>query len=441
MTLVYEKIRLPLQLFFAAVFSLFLSSCTGGGGGYSSSMPWNNNPGVVTNDPNAVPNIGWQTPGDRRELAQQNNAFLKDPDRPALVYGGAARTKKVRVAMLLPLTGKNADLGQSMLKAAQMAMFDVGSANFELVPKDTKSTSDGAAAAAQDAAQSGTSLFLGPIFAEDVRAVKPVASSSNIPMVAFTTDWSLGGGNTYIMGFLPFAQVSRVAQYAATHGADKLAVYAPTTPYCDVVISTLQRTSADVVRVERYSPQQTDLTALVEDFAATSNTSGDPKNPTFKFNALMLPVGGEGLRSLTSVLGLNGVNNKRVRFIGTGLWDDTQLTYDPSLYGAWFAAPDPKLRNDFDRRYQENYGGTPLRLASLAYDATALAAVLARTSGDNSPYSHDSMTNPRGFAGIDGIFRFRSDGLAERGLAVLEIQSGKARVIDAAPTAFISSGS
>jgi ABC-type branched-subunit amino acid transport system substrate-binding protein len=390
----------------------------------------------VTSDPDKVPDIGWQTSGDRRELAQQNTSFMRDPNRPSLVYG-AANTRKVRVALLLPLTGRNAELGQSMLKAAQMALFDVGSANFELIPKDTRSTTEGAAAAAQEAASVGASLILGPVFAEDVRAVRPVASSANIPVVAFTTDWTLGGGDTYIMGFLPFAQVARVAQYARENGADKVAVYAPTTPYCDVVISTLQRTGADLVRVDRYSPQQPDQAAQVEKFAMSSNAGEDLANPQFRFNALVLPVGGESLRSLVSVFNLHGVKNKNVRLIGTGLWDDPQLTYDPALYGGWFAAPDPRLRNDFERRYRDNYGGSPLRLASLAYDATALAAVLARTSDDSSPYSRDRMTNPRGFAGIDGIFRFRSDGLAERGLAVLEIQSGKSRVIDPAPTAFI----
>lgn len=438
------------QLIFALLLTFALSGCLGSGG--YSSTPWGASTGVVTNDPNSIPDIGWQTSGDRRELAQQNRSFMNqqqqapqqqsEPGRPGLVYGGAIGAKKgskVKVAMLLPLTGKHGSLGQSMLKAAQMALFDVGSANFELVPKDTQSTTEGAVRAAQQAAAANASLFIGPIFAEDVKAVKPVSVSSGIPMVAFTTDWTLGGNNTYIMGFLPFAQVARVAQYAETKGYGHVAVYAPITEYCDVVIRTLQRTGTDVVRVNRYSPQQLDLSTLVQEFVASSNVSGNPDNPQFRFNALMLPVGGESLRSLVSVLDLHGVKNENIRFLGTGLWDDPALTSNPALYGGWFAAPDPKLRRDFEQRYQANYGGAPIRLSSLAYDATALAAVLARTGND--PYSRSNMTNPRGFAGIDGIFRFRPDGLNERGLAILEIQAGRARVIDPAPTAFISSGS
>lgn len=446
MTRVFQK-TVFLRFFFLFAFSLMLSGCGAGGGGYGSYMPWGSaSTGVVTSDPDSIPDIGWQSPSDRRELAQQNRQMMQqqqEPGRPGLVYGGVIgqpRAQKVKVALLLPLTGKSGSLGQSMLKAAQMALFDVGSANFELVPKDTRSTPGGAQQAAQEAAAAGAALFLGPVFAEDVKTVKPVSVSSGIPMIAFTTDWTQGGGNTYIMGFLPFAQVARVAQYAQAKGYGQIAVYAPQTEYSDVVIGTLQRTGADLVRVNRYSPQQPDLSALVADFAATSNASGDPKNPSFRFNALMLPVGGESLRSLVSILDQNGIRNESVRFLGTGLWDDPALASNPALYGGWFAAPDPKLRRDFERRYQENYGGAPMRLASLAYDATALAAVLAR-NGNGAPYSREQLTNPRGFAGIDGIFRFRSDGLSERGLAVLEIQSGQARVVDPAPTAFISSGS
>jgi ABC-type branched-subunit amino acid transport system substrate-binding protein len=422
----------PVQFLFAAVFALALSGCVTGGT-YSGNMPGNT--GVVTNDPNAMPNLGWQTAGDRRDLAQQSAAASRDPNRPGLVVSA----KKVKVAILLPLSGKNADLGQSMLKAAQMALFDVGSANFEMVPKDTKSTTAGASLAAQEAANSGASMFLGPIFAEDVRAVKPVSAAHNIPMLAFTTDWTLGGGDTYIMGFLPFAQVARVAQYAKTHGGDRVAVFAPTTPYCDAVIGTLNRAGVNPVKVQRYSPQQADLNSAVAAFAQQNKVSTAPLSYTF--NALMMPVGGESMRSLASVLSANGINNRNTRFLGTGLWDDTALAGDPAVYGGWFAAPDPASRRDFERRYSENYGGAPLRLSSLAYDATALAAVLARTGGDGNPYSRDRLMNQRGFAGIDGIFRFRGDGLSERGLAVLEIRSGGARVIDPAPTAFLGSGS
>lgn len=425
-----------LLFFSVAVLMTVLSACAGGGGGYGG-IPWpSGNSGVVTNDPNSIPDIAWQTNRQRDELISQNNSLKNAQQRPSLqtVVGAPPQiNRKATVSILLPLSGAKADLGQSMLKAAQMALFDVGSANFELVPRDTKSTAAGAEAAARAAANAGNQLILGPVFADDVKAVKPVAASAGIPVVAFTTDWALADSNTYIMGFLPFIQVARVTAYAQSKGLDRFAAFAPQTDYADVVISTLQRSASGNVKVGRYAPQQSDLSDIVKDFVETSKEGNG-----LAFDALMLPVGGESLKSLVSVFDLHGVTAGTTRFIGTGLWDDPALSSDPALFGSWFAAPDPALRRDFERRYQDNYGSAPLRLASLAYDATALAAVLSRTSTDDDIYSRRQMTNPRGFAGIDGIFRFRGDGLAERGLAVLELRSGSARVIDPAPTAFIS---
>lgn len=433
---VYAKFRLLIILFSM----LALSSCAGGGfgsfGGFGS--PGGTNTGVMSTDPNSIPNIGWQTPGQRQELPPKPGeapaAAAATPE--AKPEAPAATKEKIVVSILLPLSGPKSALGKSMLNAAQMALFDIGSPNFSLVPRDTKGTPAGAAAAAEAAVKAHSKLILGPIFADDVKAVKPVAEAAHIPVVSFTTDWTLAGNDTYIMGFLPFTQVMRVVKYAQDHGYGRLAVYAPQTEYCDVVISTLGRSSATVVRTARYPAAQHDVSLSIKEFA-TAAQSGDG----FDFNALVLPIGSEGLRNVVTQLSANGITQKKVKFIGTGLWDDPAVLTNPAMFGGWFSAPDPTLRADFERRYQHNYGALPMRLSSLAYDATALAAVLARTAtSPDEAYTSSTLTNTRGFSGIDGIFRFRSDGLSERGLAILELRSGSAKVIDPAPTAFIGNG-
>lgn len=442
MSRVYAKIRPALHCFFILSFLLMLPGCVSDGG--FGRVPWDmrGQSGVVTKDPDSIPDIAWQTPGQRQELSRQDQRYARQIEQAPAQTGVAAAKPapipapvsaargKISVSLLLPLSGKNAAMGQAMLNAAQMALFDVGSSGFELVPRDTRSTATGAASAAKAAVTSGADLILGPVFADDVKAVKPVVSGSGIPVISFTTDWTQAGNDLYVMGFLPFAQVARVARFAEARGYRRFAAFAPQTEYCDVVVATLQKTGVNIVKISRYSPLQPDLSALASDFAATTD-----------FDALVLPIGGEGLHTLVSVFGLGGVKTENKKFIGTGLWDDPALAGNPALYGGWFAAPDPALRRDFEKRYEENFGATPLRLSTLAYDATALAAVLARSpQGSASPFERAQLVNPRGFAGIDGVFRFRQDGLIERGLAVLEIRSGGARVIDPAPTAFISAG-
>lgn len=386
---------------------------------------------IVTDDPSKLPDMSWQTAGQRQVLMSQNQQLATTPAAPEPT--GTA----VKVAVLVPLSGKNASLGQAMLKAAQLALFDVGSHNFELLTADTGSTAQGAASAAQRAIADGANLILGPIFAEDVRAVKPVAGPARVPMVAFTTDWTLADNNTYIFGFLPTLQAERVVSYAQSRGLSKLAIIAPQTEYADLIVAAISRTTPPAATL-RYKAGQADLTQELSAF--TTQHANTTANGPFFFDSVLLPLGGESLRSLTAQLDQYGIRGSRVRFIGTGLWDDTTALSDPMLNGGWFAAPDPAARLDFERRYQQTFGGSPQRLATLAYDATALAAVLARSDTTGQPYSRDRMTSSRGFAGIDGVFRFRNDGLAERALAVVEIRGGRTQVIDPAPTAFARSG-
>jgi branched-chain amino acid transport system substrate-binding protein len=115
------------------------------------------------------------------------------------------------------------------------------------------------------------------------------------------------------------------------------------------------------------------------------------------------------------------------------LWDQPETAALPALQGAWYAASSPRLRTRYDSRYRETYGEAPHRLSSLAYDATALAVVLAKSG---KGFSRQTLMDANGFSGIDGIFRFAADGTAERGLAILEIRNRAAVVVREAPSSF-----
>jgi branched-chain amino acid transport system substrate-binding protein len=143
------------------------------------------------------------------------------------------------------------------------------------------------------------------------------------------------------------------------------------------------------------------------------------------------------LRALAPLLPFFDIDPRAVRFLGTGLWDDPSLSTEPALVGGWYAGPAPEGFAEFARRFEQGFGRRPPRLASLAYDATALVGILARRTDTSTPFDETGLSNPDGFAGYDGIFRFQANGLVQRGLAVLEIQRrGGGRVIDAAPNSF-----
>ena len=380
----------------------------------------------------------------------------------------------LKAAILLPLSGSHGDLGQSMLQAAQMALFDMGYEDFELMPRDTKGTPQGASAAMQSAINDGAQIVLGPLFSDSVKAVKSQARRSNINMLAFSTDWTLAGDNTYIMGFLPFAQVQRVTEYAMDNGYSNIAVLAPNTDYGNAVISAFNsvayRNGNQNAKVVRYTPGGPDSSSVVRSFtgydsrvqqvndmraALESKLQDNPKDPHVKaelaalqgvdsagtadFDAVLLPVGGDEARSVANMLSYYDLDPNTVKRLGTGLWDDSGLATEPALKDAWFAASEPGLRADFEQRYRGLYGIRPQRLATLAYDATALTAVIAKSSYYSRGavrFERADFMNPNGFAGIDGIFRFRPDGLVERGLAVLQYKDSRIEVLEPAQRTF-----
>lgn len=361
----------------------------------------------------------------------------------------AAGQHEVAVALLLPLSGQHGKLGKSMMQAAQMALFDLDSSKFRLMPKDTKGTPEGASAAAQDAIAEGAQLILGPLFSDSVKAVKAVTEPRGIPMIAYTTDWKAAGRNTYVMGFLPFSQVIRVTNYALHKGYNNIGFFGPGNEYATIVLRTLhyslQQNGRHIAKIGNFSMAQPDLHETVREFLEAPAIVKGKKGAAAAqeqeyvppFDAVMIPVGGQVLQSVSNMFSYYNAPQKRVRLLGTGLWDDPTLVNEQTLHGAWLAASDPSLRRDFDANFNTNFGKEPERLASLAYDSTALAIVLAKThSGYGSPYARDRIVTPQGFAGIDGIFRFRPDNLVERGLAVLEITRNGLKVIDPAPKAF-----
>jgi branched-chain amino acid transport system substrate-binding protein len=348
---------------------------------------------------------------------------------PALPAPVAAQTATVKAALLLPLSGPRGEIGQQLLNAAQMALFDMAADDFELVPHDTKGTPQGAANAARQAAAEGAKVMLGPLFAQEVQAVKPVAAGAGVQILSFSTDKTVAGGGAHLLGFVPADQIGRVAGYAGSRGIKRFAVAAPRNEYGDAVVAALQasaqRQGAQISSTERY-----DAAAL--DFAPVAQAIA--KAPLLP-QAVLIADSADRSKQFAAALAAAGLDLKQVRLLGTGQWDVTGLGQDAAMAGAWFAAADPARRAQFEAQYEKLYGRKPPRLATLAYDATALAATLARLSGPNG-LSAASLMSESGFEGFDGPFRLRPDGVSQRSLAVMEITPTGTRILDPAPPSF-----
>lgn len=380
----------------------------------------------------------------------------------------------VKVGILLPLSGRYARIGEALLNAAQLALFDVADDEFTFVVRDTGGTPEGASLAAQALLSENVRLILGPLFSTSVTAIADQVRQARVPVVTFSNDRNVAAPGIYVMGLAPQPQIDRIVGYAAQQGMSRFAVMAPSSPYGQAVVAAIQdateRYAVALSRVVTYPPDAQDLSlevrnladydqrhqALLDQRQLLAARGDDAAKLALKrldgletlgkpdFDAVILPEAGERLRVIAPSLAYYDVDPAEVRFLGTSLWENASLGSEPSLLGAWFTAPQPELWESFAARYADVFGATPPRVTSLAYDAAALAAVLARGATNSAePFVYDEakLAQPSGFAGIDGVFRFLPNGIIERHLAILQIERNGFKVIEPAPQSFLDTGS
>ena len=340
----------------------------------------------------------------------------------------AVGTGHVKVGLILPLSasGNAGVAAQSMRNAAEMALAEFQNPNIQLLIKDDGGNAQGAQQGTQQALDEGAEMILGPLFASSVPATAQLTRAKGVSVIAFSTDSSVAGRGVYLLSFLPESDVNRIVDYAAGTGKRSFAACLPDNAYGNVVEATFKqavgRKGGRIVAFEKYGADRATAARTV----AQSLGQAD---------ALFLADDGESLVATADALTAAGANLKNIQLLGTGLWDNPRVSASPALQGGLYAAPDPAGFRSFSGRYRAKFGADPVRTATLAYDAVALVAALARTQGPQR-FSPEVLTNPSGFAGIDGLFRFRADGANERGLAVMRAASGGSQPVAGSPKSF-----
>src|SRR6266404_5221086 len=352
--------------------------------------------------------------GVQQGLSQFSSPFGSQPgptgaQQPPLVAGSG----QVKVGLILPLSaaGNAGVAAQSLKNAAEMALAEFQNPNIQLLIKDDAGNPQGASQGTQQALDEGAEIILGPLFASSVPAAAQLTRARGVSVIAFSTDSSVAGRGVYLLSFLPESDVNRIIEYAASTGKRSFAALLPENAYGNVVEAAFKqavgRRGGRIVAFEKYGA----------DRAAAARTVAQALNQA---DALFIADDGDSVVTVTDALTAAGANLKNIQLLGTGLWDNPRVFASAALQGGLYAAPDPSGFRGFSNCYRAKFATDPVRTATLAYDAVALVAALARTQGPQR-FAPEVLTNASGFAGIDGLFRFRADGTNERGLAVMRV--------------------
>jgi ABC-type branched-subunit amino acid transport system substrate-binding protein len=343
----------------------------------------------------------------------------------------------VRIGVLLPFGSQDARVraeAEGLLAAIEMALFETAGSNALILPKDVGDSAALAAEAARAALTDSVDVVIGPLRAENVRAAAGVLGPAQVPLIGFSNDRSATESGALLLSFPPEEEIDRVVDWAARQGVTGFALLGPDSPFGRRVEAALAASArlrnASLIGAEFYAPTEA---ARLEAARRLHAAIAAPARANPGRVAVLLPEGGVNLQGVAPLMAYTGLDRRFVRLIGTGQWSDPTAWREPGLRGGTFAGPAPGAAGDFDARFQAAFGRRPTRLATLGYDAAALAISLLREDGD---VTRQDLLDPQGFVGLDGLFRFRGDGTVERGLAILQIEDGRLGVAEQPPQAF-----
>lgn len=345
----------------------------------------------------------------------------------------------VPVALLVPSgSGQAGDefLAQSLQNAAKLAIADLSGVQIDLRVYSTGGQPGQAQAMAIKAVDEGAQIILGPVFAQEANAAGVAVSSRGVNVLSFSNNPDIAGGNVFVLGQTFETTATRLATYAARNGKRKLMVVHDRNTGGELGLAAIRAgaggAGSSVVAVGNYEFSQNGVVAAIPGIAASAKASGADTIFFTADTAGALPL-------VTQLLRENGIGAE-TRFVGLTRWDVPSASLGlPGLQGGWFAMPDPGLYQQYQARYTAAFGSAPHPISGLAYDGIAAIGALVK-QGKANALTGAALTQGSGFVGVNGIFRLRSDGTNDRGLAVAEVRGGQMVVIDAAPRSFGGAG-
>ncbi len=380
-----------------------------------------------------------------RWIAGAGAAIVLAACEPVSVAGGGPTidaTAPVPVALIVPGRSPQAGdaaLARSLENAARLAIADLQGVEIDLRVYNTGAQSAEAASAAVQAVNDGAQIILGPVFADASNAAGVAVAGRGVNVLSFSNNPDIAGGNVFVLGNTFRNTADRLVRHAAQQGRGNIYVVHERTPAGEIgrraIEAAVASSRASLAGIQGYTFSQQGVTAAIPGIASAVQGSGA--------NAVFLTADSAGsLPLFAQLLPEAGVSQQTTKYIGLTRWDIPPATLQlPGLQGGWFALPDPALSQQFAARYAAAYGQPPGNpIAGLAYDGIAAIGALVR-SGRRDALGASALTQGSGFVGVNGIFRFRPDGTAERALAIAEIRNNQVVVIDPAPRSFAGAGS
>jgi len=333
--------------------------------------------------------------------------------------------KILKVGVLLPLSGKFQDIGESFLKAIQLALYDISNKNIKIYPKDSKGNALNTYKSAKEFEAEGIQIVIGPIFHENLERLGEI---NNITFISLTNKTSKIPKNTIAFGINIDSQIDILEKYFKKIDVSKTLLLSPNSEFTYQSESVAEKDVLKFYRTYSYDTNPEKITGIIEKITKYRERKKDlerrikilEKSDLYKdkqelkkleqmhtlgkvnFDSVVIIDFGERLKSVLTSFMFSDISNKKVNFFTINQWFDETLFNESAMQNLHFPSIDYNNLKKFNKKFLNTFNEKPNKLSILAYDALGL--IYYCWINNNLQFRADQLYNKKGFKGLHGEF-------------------------------------
>lgn len=352
------------------------------------------------------------------------------------------KDNKIKIALLLPIGSKDnnlSKLGKSLRDAAFLAKEDLANNLLEIRTYDTYGNTRKGILAYNLALEEKNEIIIGPYLSTVTKEISNQIPFNSVNILSLSDDPTIVGRKIFILGDTVVNRANNLIQYAINNKKYRFALIGPVKDDNNKILSLISN------KILMNRGTITFSSYYSNDVSAISDLAQDIKNRIIQTNTDVIIFTGEPdkrMSHLAAELADITVNkkDKGIQIMGLTHWENSaSILSEPALQKAWFTMPDQRFRSFYENKFIKKFGYIPHPKSNLAYDAVASLGVIHKNFNNNKNDYFDKFNglfNRNGFIGIDGIFRFNNDRIAEKELSIIQLISGKPNMLKQAKSQF-----
>ena len=359
-------------------------------------------------------------------------------------HNNSENEKVLKIGVLLPLSGKFQDIGESFLKAIQLGLYDISNENVKIYPKDSKANALHAYQSAKEFEEQGIKVVIGPIFYESLERLNEI---NNITFISLTNKTQKIPNNTIAFGININSQIDVLKKYFDEIKVSRTLLLSPKTQFINQT-EIIEDSDLKLYEVFFYDVSPKKITSEIENLTKYHERKKDlerrikilEKSDLYKhkqelkklkqkhtlgkvnFDSVIVIDFGERLKSVLTSFKFFDVPSSEVNFFTINQWFDETLFNENALQNLHFPGIDINNLKKFDKKFSKIFNEKPSKVSILAYDALGL--IYYCWINNNFQFKKDQLYNKNGFKGFHGEFSIEGN-LSKQKLKIYKVSEKK----------------